>query len=203
MKVTSVSANALIPYFLASPNTIILAPKAYAGAQIDPMSTGTGPFKIVKADLPQSYTMDRYEDYWGGPAALAGVEVRPSSDGATRANLIQTGGAQIASSVPIPSIPTLEGDPNISVVKAPLARTNTLYINNKKAPLDNIKVRQAIQAAIDVDALSNTVLEGAVVPASGPFAVTAPWAPPGATPIKADVEKAKSLLTEAGSRREA
>lgn len=198
VKVTSTEPNALVPYYLASPNTAILAAKAYAGSQIDPLGAGTGPFTMVKADLPQSFTLDRNEAYWGGPVALAGAEVRIVVEGATRSTLVQTGEAQIASSVPIPTIPTLESDPNLTVVRAPLNRTNTLYLNNQKAPLNNVKVRQAIQSAIDVDALANQVLEGAVVPASGPFVSTAPWAPAGAQPVKRDVEKAKALLAEAG-----
>ena len=197
VKVTSVEPNALVPYFVASPNTIILASKAYTATEIAPMGAGTGPFTITKANLPQSFTTERNTSYWNGQAALAGVEVRLIVEGSTRATLVQTNEAQIASSVPIATIPTLEADPNISIVRAPLARTNTMYMNNKKAPLNNVKVRQAIQAAIDVDALSNQVLEGAVVPASGPFAATAAWAPAGAKPIVRDVAKAKALLAEA------
>ena len=198
VRVTSVAPNVLVPYYVASPNTVILDPKAYAGPQIDPMGTGTGPFTMVKADLPQSYTLDRNASYWGGSVGLAGVEVRLVPKGDTRATLIQTGEAQIASSLPITSVPTLTADSNISVADAPLARTNTLYLNNQKAPLNDVRVRQAIQAAIDTDSLSKDVLEGSVVPASGPFAANAPYAPKGAAPVVRDVEKAKSLLTAAG-----
>lgn len=198
VRVTTTEPNALVPYYVGSPNTIILAPKAYAGDQIDPVEAGTGPFVITSVNLPQSATLERNERYWGGPVALAGAEVRFVPDGATRATLVQTGEAQIASSIPIPTIPTLEADPNVTVARGPLSRTVALYLNNQKAPLDDVRVRQAIQAAIDVQAIASEVLEGAVTPAIGPFSPTAPWAPEGAQPIARDVDRAKALLAEAG-----
>jgi peptide/nickel transport system substrate-binding protein len=198
VRVTSAQPNVLVPYYLASPSTIIYAKKAYGGQQIDPVQAGTGPFMITSTNLPQSLTLERYADYWGGPVALAGGEVRFVPDGGTRATLVQTGEAQLADNMPIPVVPTLEADPNVAVVRGPLARTNTLYLNNKKAPFTDIRVRQAIQSAIDVDALSNAVLEGAVAPGIGPFSPTAAWAPKGAQPVTRDLDKAKALLAEAG-----
>jgi peptide/nickel transport system substrate-binding protein len=198
VRVTTKEPNALVPYYVASPSTVILAKKAYAGGQIDPIKTGTGPFVMTATNLPQSATLDRNETYWGGSVGLAGAEVRFVSDGGTRATLVQTGEAQLADNMPIPVIPTLEADPNIAVVRGPLARTNTMYMNNQKAPLSDVRVRQAIQSAIDVDALANSVLEGAVVPAIGPFSPTAAWAPEGAKPIARDLDKAKTLLADAG-----
>lgn len=198
VRITSVAPNALVPLYVASPNTVILAARAYTADGIDPTQAGTGPFKITAQNLPQSFTLDRNDSYWGGKAALAGLEVRLVPDGATRATLLQTGEVQIASSLPIPTLPQLQADSSIEVVRGQLARTNSLYLNNQKAPLNDVRVRQAIQAAVDVDAIATQVLEGAVVPASGPFASTAAWAPAGATPIKRDVERAKSLLAEAG-----
>jgi peptide/nickel transport system substrate-binding protein len=196
--VTSVVPNALLPLYLASPNTLILAPKAYTAGGIDPTQAGTGPFVITAQNLPEGMTLDRNPDYWGGEVALAGVDVRFVPDGSTRATLLQSGEAQIVDSVPIPSLPILASDPSVQVVRSQQARTNSLYLNNSRAPLDNVLVRQAIQSAVDVDAIANQVLEGAVAPASGPFAPTAAYAPAGATPIKVDVEKAKSLLSQAG-----
>lgn len=196
--ITSTEPNALIPLYVASPNTVILAPSAYEGDTINPESTGTGPFTVTGQNLPGGFTLARNDKYWGGAVALAGIEVLLVPDGATRATLLQSGEADIASSLPIPTIPLIEANSDLAVVRGQLARTNSLYLNNSRAPTSDVKVRQALQAAIDVDAIANQVLEGAVVPASGPFASTAAWAPAAATPIVADVDRAKSLLAEAG-----
>lgn len=196
--VTSTAPNALVPLYVASPNTVILAAKAYTSGGIDPTEAGTGPFAITAQNLPQGFTLTRNDNYWGGDVALAGIEVQLVPDGATRATLLQTGEADIASTLPIPTIPLIEANGELTVVRGQLARTNSLYMNNSRAPLNDVRVRQAIQAAIDVDAIANQVLEGAVAPASGPFAATAAWAPDGAAPIALDVDRAKSLLAEAG-----
>ena len=198
VEVTSTSPNSLIPLYVASPNTVILAAKAYTSGGVDPTGAGTGPFVLTAQNLPSDFTLERNESYWGGDVALAGIEVRLIPDGGTRATLLQTGEVQIASSLPIPTIPLIEAAGNLTVVRGQLARTNSLYMNNSRAPLNDVRVRQAIQAAIDVDAIANQVLEGAVAPASGPFASTAAWAPAGASPVSLDIDKAKALLAEAG-----
>lgn len=198
VRITSTSPNALVPLYTASPNTVILAAKAYTSGGIDPTGAGTGPFVIVSQNLPQSFTTDRNEAYWGGKANLIGVEVRLVPDGGTRSTLLQSGEVDVASSLPIPSIPIIETVDGLTVVRGQLARTNSLYLNNSRAPFDNVLVRQAIQAAVDVDAISNAILEGAVAPAAGPFNASAAWAPAGLTPVVRDVEKAKSLLAQAG-----
>ena len=198
VEVTSTEPNALIPLYLASPNTVILAAKAYAGSTIDPTEAGTGPFVLTAQNLPTSFTLTRNDNYWGGDVGLAGIDFQLIPDGSTRATLLQTGEAQIASTLPIPTIPLIQGNSELAFVPGQLARTNSLYLNNQKAPLNDIRVRQAIQAAIDVDAIANQVLEGAVAPATGPFAANAAWAPEGAAPIAYDVEKAKGLLADAG-----
>ena len=95
-------------------------------------------------------------------------------------------------------VPTLEADPNLTVVRGALQRTNTLYINNGKEPFTDVRVRQAIQSAIDVDAIANAILEGAVAPGIGPFSPTAAWAPAGAQAITRDLDKATGLLADAG-----
>lgn len=196
--ITSTAPNALIPEFTASPNAVILASKAYTASGIDPTMAGTGPFIIASQNLPQSVALDRNDAYWGGEVGLPGIDVNFIPDPATRATQIQSGEAHIASSIPIPLVPVLEADPNVAIVRGDLSRTNSMYFNNKKAPLDDVRVRQAIQAAIDVDAIANIVLEGAVSPGVGPFAPTAAWAPAGAAPIARDLDKAKALLADAG-----
>lgn len=196
--VTSTAPNVLVPFFMASPNALVLAPKAYGANGIDPTEAGTGPFIIRSQNLPQGVSLDRNENYWEGPAKLFGVDVNFIPDPATRATQIQTGEAHIASSIPIPQLPTLEANPDLTVIRGDLSRTNSLYMNNKRAPFDDVRVRQAIQAAIDVDAIANTVLEGAVSPGVGPFSPTAPYVPQGAAPIVRDLDKANALLADAG-----
>ncbi|MFE2184642.1 ABC transporter substrate-binding protein [Streptomyces sp. NPDC059455] len=198
VRMTTPAPDALLPYRLASPNTGILAPKAYSGSSIAPRGTCTGPFRIAKEIPQQAIQLKRNSAYWGGSVKLASAEVRFIADAAKRATQVQTGEAQIARKLSVPSVQDLKGNDAVAVRAEQLPRTTELVLNNKKAPFSNEKVRQAFQAAIDTKAITSAVYQGAGRPAVGPFAPGEPWTPEGAAPVKADPAKAKALLTEAG-----
>ena len=165
-----------MPFRLASVNTGILAPAAYQGATVDPFGHCTGPFTPVSEKAKQSLTLDRNENYWGGDVQLAGAEVRFITNGATRAAQVQTGEADISLSIPASALSTLESAPEVSVLKADSPRTATLYMNNGRAPFNNVDFRKALRSALDLEALAASVYEGAALPATGPFAPSEPWA---------------------------
>jgi peptide/nickel transport system substrate-binding protein len=196
--VTTPGTDVLLPLRMASPNTGILAPKAYEGKQIDIQGTCTGPFTVVDEVPRQSLSLERNESYWGDRPGIATAEVRFIVDGATRVTQLQTGEAQIASAIPAVSLATLEGDSNIQVESLQAPRTTAMLLNNSRPPFDDPLVRKALQHAIDLDAIAGSVYEGGAVPAIGPFSPDDPWAPEGAEPAAFDQEESKRLLDEAG-----
>ena len=198
VRVTTPTESPLVPYRLASVNTGVLSPAAFKGETVDPFGHCTGPFKPVSEKPKQSLTLDRNENYWGGQVQLAGAEIRFITDGATRTAQVQTGEADVSLSIPVSGLAALEADSNVKVLKADSPRTATLYMNNGKAPFDDVDFRKAVRAALDLDALAASVYEGAAVAASGPFAPSEPWASEGAEAPKQDVEAAKKLLASAG-----
>lgn len=198
VRVTTPSESPLVPYRLASVNTGVLAPAAFKGETVNPFGHCTGPFKPVSEKPKQSLTLDRNEDYWGGKVQLAGAEIRFVTDGATRTTQVQTGEADISLSIPVSGLASLEADRNVKVLKADSPRTATLYMNNGRAPFDNVDFRKAIRSALDLDALAASVYEGAAIPASGPFAPSEPWAIEGAEKPKQDLDAARMLLASAG-----
>ena len=198
VRITTPAESPLVPYRLASVNTGVLAAAAFEGKTVDPFGHCTGPFTAVSEKPKQSLTLERNEDYWGGQVQLAGAEVRFITDGATRAAQVQTGEADVSLSIPVSNLSTLEADENVKVLKADSPRTATLYMNNGKAPFDDVEFRKALTAALDLDALAGSVYEGAAVAASGPFAPSEPWAIQGAQTPQQDVEAARQLLAAAG-----
>ncbi|MCY1159151.1 MAG: peptide transporter [Citricoccus sp.] len=198
VRITTPTESPLVPYRLASVNTGVLAPAAFESGTVDPFGHCTGPFTPVSEEPKQSLTLDRNEDYWGGPVQLAGAEVRFITDGATRATQVQTGEADISLSVPVSSLSALESDPEVEVLRADSPRTATLYMNNGRAPFDDVDFRRAVRSALDLDALAASVYEGAALPATGPFAPSEPWAPETAGTPQQDLAAAKELLTAAG-----
>ncbi len=196
--VTTPAADVLLPYRLASPNTGILAPKAYAGDSIDIVGTCTGPFTVTEDNSPQSAQLERNESYWGGEAKAATAEMRFVVDGEARLTQLQAGEANIVESVPPASLSGLQGDDNVEVLELQLPRTTSMLVNNSRPPFDDPVVRQALQHAVDTQAIADSIYEGAAVPAIGPFSPDDPWAPEGAEPIALDKDEAESLFEQAG-----
>ncbi|CAI3802373.1 ABC transporter substrate-binding protein [Pseudarthrobacter sp. MM222] len=198
VRVTTPTESPLVPYRLASVNTGVLAPAAFQGETVDPFGHCTGPFEPVSEKPKQSLTLDRNDTYWGGEVKLAGAEIRFITDGATRAAQVQTGEADISLSIPVSGLPALEADAKVRVLKADSPRTATLYMNNGRAPFDDVDFRKAVRSALDLEALAASVYEGAAIAANGPFAPSEPWAIEGAEAPKQDVEGARKLLANAG-----
>lgn len=198
VKVTTPAPDPMLPLRFASPNSGILAPKAYAGSQIDIKGTCTGPFTVTKEVPGQSLSLKANNDYWGGKPKIASAEVRFVIDGATRTTQIQTGEAQIVRGIPAASLATVKGDTNVRTDTIALPRTTVLLLNNSRPPFNNPLVRQAIQQALDTKAIIEGVYEGGGQPAVGPFAPDSLWAPKDAQPVGGNPDQARALLQQAG-----
>ena len=198
VRITTPSPSVLLPHRLASPNTGILAPAAYAGERIDPMGTCTGPFIIVEDVPEQALRLERNADYWGGDVRLQEAEFRFIPDGGVRATQVQTGEAHISRVIPVSALEKMETVEGVNVMAIETARTNGLYFNNERPPFDNVNARRAVQSTIDAEAIAATIYEGSARAAVGPFAPNEPWAPAGASVAAYDPERAKSLLADGG-----
>ena len=198
IRITTKQPDVLLAYRMASPSTGILAPKAYAGDQIDIEGTCTGPFEVVEENPQQSLSLERNESYWGGTPALATAEIRFIVDGAVRATQLQAGEVDIAPYLPVTSMAALEGDDTLEVTATEQPRATAMMLNNSRPPFDNPLVRQAIQKAIDTQAIADSIYEGVMSPAVGPFAPDEPWTPQDVSPVSQDLDEAKALFGEAG-----
>ena len=198
VQVTTPKPDALVPLRVANPNTGILAPKAYKGKQIDIVGTCTGPFTVTKEVPQQSLSLEANEKYWGGKVTLESAEVRFVGDAAARATQLQAGEVQIAKSLPVAKLATLEGDSNLEIQQLELRRTTVMLLNNSRPPFDDPLVRQAIQKAVDTQAIVDGVYEGAGTAAVGPFGPDTDWAPEGASAVSANLDEARALLEQAG-----
>lgn len=197
VKITTHEPSVLLPLQVATATTSILSPAAYKDGKVNPIGTCTGPFTITEVNPAQKMSVRRNDAYWGDKAALASAEIKFITDANSRATQMRTGETDIARDIPPTVVSRLKSTPGIKLSKVNAPRTTMLLLNNKKAPFNDIKVRQAIQAAIDTAGIAAAVYEGTVQPAIGPFAPTDPWAPKDLKPAY-DLEKAKALLAEAG-----
>jgi peptide/nickel transport system substrate-binding protein len=179
-----------------------IVPKDSAASQKD-HPLGTGPFKFVSYDSAQGIVnLEANPSYWEGAPQIKTVRVRVIEDASALQGELRSGSVTLA---PLPtnmtpdSIKALGEDPKLQVTQSPGANVVYLGFNTQSAPLDNVKVRQAIAYAIDRETIIHDLLLGqakiahSIVPEES-------WAfSPGQT-YSYDPQKAKQLLDEAGFR---
>lgn len=196
VRVTTTAPDPILPLRLSSANTGILAPSAYASTPPAVQGTGTGPMTITELNGTQSATLQRNDTYWGERPQLAGVTANFVPDPAARALALHAGDVDIAQE--LPETAALEfTDDRYSNETVPAPRTASLQLNQSRAPFSDIRVRQAVAAAIDRKALGEQALAGSAIPASELFGPAVAWGSQDAPP-PADPARARQLLEQAG-----
>ena len=160
---------------------------------------GTGPYKFVSWEKDDGVVLEANEDYWDGEPEVKKVTWRSIPESSTRISALLTGEVDIVAAVPPEELSRLESDDSVRVSEVERGG-NTVFIGLKtdEAPFDNVKVRQALNYAVDVDSIVKNVLnDTAVVTSSliGPKDFGYDGEPEG---YEYNPEKAKQLLAEAG-----
>ncbi len=186
---------------LAHPSGVMISPaalKQYGSKDIAFHPVGTGPFRFVEWKATDYLKVAKFDGYWKkGYPKVDTLTWKPVIDNNTRAAVMQTGEAQFTYPVPPEMAETLKSKPDLNVVAAPSIIERYLSMNTQQKPFDNIKVRQAINYAINKEAVAKVAFGGyatpadAIVPAGVEYSVKT-----GVWPY--DVAKAKALLAEAG-----
>lgn len=196
VRVTTAAPDPILPLRLSSANTAILAPSAYASTPPAVQGTGTGPMTITQLDGTQSATLQRNDAYWGERPQLAGITANFVPDPAARALALRAGDADIAQELPESSALEFTGD-GYDNQTVPAPRTASLVLNQSRPPFADIRVRQAVTAAIDRTALGEQALAGSAIPAAELFGPAVAWGSQEPPP-PADPARARQLLAEAG-----
>lgn len=178
----------------------IVNEKAYteAGENVGQSPIGTGPYKFVSWQTGDRIELTANEDYWNGVAKTKNVVFRCIPEIASRSIEVETGGVDVAISVQASELDRLESNPDVTVFRKDAPTTNFLAFTCKNSPMDNVKVRQAIDMAINKQAILDVVYQGTGLIATGPMSPGI-WAFNTELPEhKYDPEAAKALLAEAG-----
>lgn len=120
---------------------------------------GTGPFTIVEWERNRSLILAANTDYWQpGLPRVDRLVVRPIPEETTRVAALRTGEVHIADGISLDSAQLLAQDPDIRTESAQLWQANFLQMNTLRPPLDDVRVRQAINIAIDREVITDFVL---------------------------------------------
>lgn len=157
---------------------------------------GTGPFTLTRWNKGATITLARYDEYWGEPAGVAEVEFQYIPDFTAGVNAALAGDVDVLTAVDPNLAPQLEESGEFALTTGRTTDKATLAFNNQKAPLDDVRVREALRLAIDHDALIEAV--GAGTAQYGPIPELDPGYEDLSDVISYDPAKAKALLAEAG-----
>lgn len=174
---------------------------------------GTGPYKFVSWTPGDRMELVRNDEYWGQPQPWENVTIRFIGNAAARVAALRSGSVDLIDQVPQDDIATLESDPNTHIYAAATYRIIYLGLNQRddapgltdangqplaENPLQDVRVRQALNLMVDRQAIVDRLLQGAGEPAnqfvnSRSFGFNADL-----PPYEPDLEQARALLAEAG-----
>ncbi|WP_232836346.1 ABC transporter substrate-binding protein [Lentzea terrae] len=167
LEVSTTAPDPTLPQRLSAANLVVLAPAAYQGERVNPAKAGTGPFVLTDLNVAAGTALSRFDGYWDGVPALAGVDVRFVPDGNTRSAALRAGEVDVATTVPISALA------NVTTEEVPLPRTVSVLLNTAKPPFADPRLRAAVREAVDPAALAKGVYEGHADAATGVFRGTA------------------------------
>jgi peptide/nickel transport system substrate-binding protein len=185
---------------LAAGAASIVSPTAVRkwGADYPLNPVGTGPFRYASWQRGQQVVLEKNLEYWRGPIKLDRVVYRPIVEDQARLTELLTGALDVIVGVPPDFVAQLEGNAKVNVLKQVGAHVWYLGINNQKKPFDDKRVRQALNYAVNKDAIVKDVLKGTGSPSSGPVLPGTWGAEPALRAYPYDPARARKLLAEAG-----
>lgn len=158
---------------------------------------GSGPYVFKEYTKGSQLVFTKNPNYWGKKPYYDTVTIRIVPEAATRESLLLANQVDAIILPPISDIPALQKNSAVKVLIAPSNRIVYIGLNNTVKPLDNPKVRQAFNYAVDKAEIAKTILFGAGYPLDAPIASSLfGYCKTGTYDYNPD--KAKALLKEAG-----
>ena len=177
----------------------MISPKQIAALEgkdiLEPV--GTGPFVFDRWVRGDHIRLVRNPGYWGDKPYLDSVVIRVVPSDATRLVLLETGEVHAIMRVPPLDAPRLAATPGLEVVRIPSVRTIYFGFNHQRAPFTDVRVRQAINYAVDKEAIVREILGGDGGVSTSPISPLI-FGYASQEPYRYDPERARQLLAEAG-----
>ena len=167
---------------------------------------GAGPFKFKEGRLDDQIVMERFDEYYGGspeippigPALAKRVIFRMMPEATVRVAALKAGEVHIIQQLPPDLSKTLGADKNIRVKSVDGTRVYCVELNCVKPPFDDVRVRRAMNYAVDWDAILESIYGGNGTRLASAFLPSGFGFDPSLEPYPYDPEKAKALFREAG-----
>ncbi|WP_162605377.1 ABC transporter substrate-binding protein [Jiangella ureilytica] len=163
----------------------------------DEAPIGSGPYKWVEWRAGEHLVLEANEDYWGGAPEIKDLRFRVITDEAAMGASYQAGEVHVAQNIPLELYRSLENDPELGVGTSSSAR-HYILLDTTRPPFDDVRVRQALNHAIDWDTIIEELLAGLVERTPAILGSAERGFNPDLEPYEYDPERARELLGEAG-----
>ena len=160
----------------------------------------TGPYKFKEWIAGDRIVLERNENYWGDAPYFKNLVFRVISDGTSRSLSLETGEIDFAFDILPAQVEQFEASDAVDVIRYDGMTTTYLCFNTAHEPLNDVRVRQALRYALDLESMVNVAFAGTGSVGDGPLTPTnADYSAPGEdVAYTYNLEKAKELLAEAG-----
>jgi peptide/nickel transport system substrate-binding protein len=162
---------------------------------------GSGPYKFVDWTKGDRVTLQASDHWWGDKPKVPKLVLRDVTEPSTRVALLLSGETDVIDQIEPQYIPQINADSRLEVRRTLSARANHVGMDTRKAPFDDVRVRQAMNYAVNWDSIIKNVSGGLGERVGAMSATTVPFASkPSVAPYPYDAQKALSLLADAGWR---
>lgn len=165
---------------------------------IDQDPIGTGPFEFVQYVKDATIRYKRFDAYYNGKAKIDTLVYSINKDAAVRLAKLRANECQITLNLLPADLPSIRADKNLTLLSQPGLNVGYLAFNVTKKPFDDVRVRMAVNMAVDKKAILTAVYQGAGQPAKNLIPPTMWSYNDKVEDFKYDPAAAKKLLTEAG-----
>lgn len=159
---------------------------------------GTGAYKFQRWIKGEQIEFTRNDEWWNGTPSFENLIIRPIPDANTRVAALLAGEVDFINAVPFERIQDIENSPDHKVLTMPNERAIYCGMDTLNPPFNDKRVRQAMNYAVNWDAIVNGIFGGAVNRVTGGFSPMMLGDDPSITPYEYDLDKAKQLMQEAG-----
>jgi peptide/nickel transport system substrate-binding protein len=191
------------PYgpFARQTSLISIVPrKAYEAAgpaKFSQAPVGSGPYRVARWLKDDRVELEKNPTYWGGAPSVDTIVFKPLASEAARAAALSSGQIDIAS-LPPASVDRLGSDKSIGIKRIDSFRVIYVGADTNNPVLADPRIRQAIDAAINRDAIATRLLKGLGKPAAQMVTPVTFGFDETIQPTRYDPDRAKALLKEAG-----
>jgi len=158
---------------------------------------GSGPYRLKKWVRGEEIVLEAFDKYYGPQPAYKNLIFKASPEEASRIAALLTGEAQVISGVPVHQRKKIQ-DSGKAYLSSQMGVMPYMGINTYEAPFDDVRVRQAINYAIDKELINKALFDGQAIICGGPISPRTFGASPNLKPYPYDPAKSRALLKEAG-----